>query len=291
MRLAALALTGALIVLVPGASSAPAPDPVSTAIASICTASAYRPSTGERTITMQPGMGSGGFAIAANRDAQAWFDYGLKLYHAFYHEDAKRAFAKAAELDPACAMCVWGQALAAGPTQNYTIDKDETAQALVLAKKAQAMAGTTRRDRDLIDALVLRYSPDTKPPDKAYAERMEDVARANPGNDDIWVLTAHAWQGVRGDDMARIGEKAIPWLEPVLKRSPDNTAAIHFYIHASEFAGRPAIALKPAHRLAALAPGASHLVHMAAHTFFRVGEYEEAATVNADALGVGALYS
>jgi len=289
MRLAAFALTGALIIRVPAASSAPAVDPAATAIASICTASAYKPSEGKRAITMQPGMGTGGFAISANREAQGWFDYGLKLYHAFYHGDAKLAFAKAAEADPNCAMCVWGQALAEGPTQNYDIDEKERAAALAFAKKAQSMVAGDARDRDLTQALVQRYSG-AKKFDVTYAERMQAIAAANPTNDDIAVLAAHAWQGVRGQDEKVIGEKAIALLEPVLKRSPNDSGAIHFYIHASEFAGRANIALAPAHRLAGIAPNASHLVHMAAHTFFRVGEYQDAAVVNADALGVDATY-
>jgi hypothetical protein len=46
-------------------------------------------------------MGTGRFRVdTTNREAQAWFDYGVKLYHAFNHEEAKQAFAKAAALDP-----------------------------------------------------------------------------------------------------------------------------------------------------------------------------------------------
>jgi tetratricopeptide (TPR) repeat protein len=41
-------------------------------------------------------------------DAQAYFNQGLRLIYAFNHDEAVRAFAKAIELDPACAMCYWG---------------------------------------------------------------------------------------------------------------------------------------------------------------------------------------
>jgi predicted Zn-dependent protease len=74
----------------------------------------------------------------------------------------------------------------------------------------------------------------------------------------------------------------------VLARHPDDTAAIHYYIHATEFAGRPADALPYAEKLAGLAPGASHLVHMAAHTLMHVGQYEQVAIVDAQALKVDA---
>ncbi|MGZ5927143.1 MAG: hypothetical protein ACXWLJ_10730, partial [Rhizomicrobium sp.] len=72
------------------------------------------------------------------------------------------------------------------------------------------------------------------------------------------------------------------------RASPENTAAIHYYIHATEFAGKPILALSYAEKLSRLAPKASHLVHMAAHTYFHVGRYEDAAAINAFALRVDA---
>src|SRR5262245_45233732 len=47
--------------------------------------------------------------------AQRYFDQGLRLYYAFNHQEAIRAFEEAARLDPTCAMCPWGIALALGP--------------------------------------------------------------------------------------------------------------------------------------------------------------------------------
>ena len=73
-------------------------------------------------------------------------------------------------------------------------------------------------------------------------------------------------------------------IEPILAKAPNNTAAIHYYIHATEVAGQPALALPYAEKLAGLAPKASHLIHMAAHTFYHVGRYEDAATINASAM-------
>src|SRR4029079_6686383 len=73
---------------------------------------------------------------------------------------------------------------------------------------------------------------------------------------------------------------AMPLLETVLKRAPNDTGAIHFYIHATESAGRPEKAEIYAARLAALAPRASHLVHMPSHTYYWVGRYAHAANAN-----------
>ena len=64
-----------------------------------------------------PGYGDGGFKVAtAVPMAQAYFDNGMQLAHAFAHKAAIAAMAEAARLDPDCAMCAWGHAWAAGPT-------------------------------------------------------------------------------------------------------------------------------------------------------------------------------
>ena len=72
--------------------------------------------------------------------------------------------------------------------------------------------------------------------------------------------------------------------------SPDNTAAIHYYIHATEFVGEAPKALPYAEKLARLAPEASHLVHMGAHTLMHVGRYEDVAVVNAAAIATDARF-
>jgi hypothetical protein len=45
-----------------------------------------------------------------NRQAQQFFDQGLKLVYAFNHDEARRSFQRAAELDPKLAMAWWGVA-------------------------------------------------------------------------------------------------------------------------------------------------------------------------------------
>jgi hypothetical protein len=50
--------------------------------------------------------------------AQRYFDQGLRLLVAFDMVRAHQSFAQAARLDPRCAMCAWGEALAFGQTLN-----------------------------------------------------------------------------------------------------------------------------------------------------------------------------
>ena len=72
----------------------------------------------------------------ANEAAQTYFDQGLRLTYAFNHGEAQRAFRKAQKLDPACAMCFWGEALVLGPNINLPMQEDAVAPAFAAAAKA-----------------------------------------------------------------------------------------------------------------------------------------------------------
>jgi len=78
----------------------------------------------------------------------------------------------------------------------------------------------------------------------------------------------------------------VPVLERVLGRSPRHPGAIHLYIHAVEASADPKRALPHARRLAALMPGAGHVVHMPSHIYYRVGLYRDALHTNIDAVAV-----
>src|SRR5260221_2397831 len=106
---------------------------------------------------------------------------------------------------------------------------------------------------------------------------MDDLVRRFPGDDEIANLAAQALlTPARRDDYSGV-PRAEAILKDVLARHPDDTAAIHYYIHATEFAGHPAQALPYADKLAGRAPGASHLLHIAAHTLMHLSQYERLA--------------
>jgi alkylhydroperoxidase family enzyme len=247
---------------------------------------------GPEGLKIVPGMGSGGFTITtANPQAQLWFDYGIKLYHGFYHDEAKQAFDKAAALDPACAMCAWGQALAHGSTMNYDADEAEIAKARAFADQAAKLAvEDDAKDKALIAAMQARYVG--KAGDNAgYAKAMDALAAQHPDDKELAVLDVHAalLQAARVNAFSSV-HASVAQLEKVLAAHPDDTAAIHYYIHATEFVGEAPKALPYAEKLARLAPEASHLVHMGAHTLMRVGRYEQVAVVNAAAIATDARF-
>ena len=79
-------------------------------------------------------------------------------------------------------------------------------------------------------------------------------------------------------------------LESVLKRKPDHLGAIHLYIHAVEASPDPGRATQYADKLAALVPGAGHLVHMPSHIYLRTGRYNDASVSNQDAIKADEAY-
>ncbi len=226
-------------------------------------------------------------------EAQAYFDQGLRATYGFNHALALRSFRHARAIDPGCALCAWGEALVLGANINMPMDPAASVPAVAAIAAAEARAGEARpHERALIKALAQRYSTEAKADAgalaTAYADAMADVAARFPEHDDILVLLADAvmnlqpwdyWQADRITPKGRAGE-ALAALETVLARNPDHPGAIHLYIHATEASTTPERAEPYADRLAALAPGAGHLVHMPSHTYYRVGRFIDSLEAN-----------
>jgi|KBSSwiStaDraftv2_1062776.scaffolds.fasta_scaffold60998_2 tetratricopeptide (TPR) repeat protein len=235
--------------------------------------------------------------------AQAYFNQGVRLAFAFNHAEAQRAFQAAQRLDPECAMCFWGEALVLGPNINAPMVPEANPPALAaLARATELKAKAGTRDRALIDALAKRYSADPKADratlDAAYADAMKEVAARFPADDTVQALYAEAamdtqawdyWQDAGARPKGR-GAEIVRALETVLERNPSHPGAIHLYIHAVEASTTPEKALPHAKRLAALMPGAGHVVHMPAHIYYRVGLYRDSLVANQRAIQVDEDY-
>ncbi|HXE58449.1 MAG TPA: hypothetical protein VNK43_10655, partial [Gemmatimonadales bacterium] len=233
--------------------------------------------------------------------AQAYFNQGLRLYYAFNHAEAIRAFREAQRRDPDCAMCFWGEALAWGPNINAAMDSAAGVAAYAAVQRAVALEGrASTLERALIQALATRYAPvppaDRGALDSAYARAMADVARRHRDDHDVAVLHAEALMDLRPwNYWTREGRpypgtaELVAQLERVIAANPRHPGACHFYIHAVE-AVEPAKAVPCAERLAALMPGAGHLVHMPGHIYIRVGRYADAIKANEHAVHADETY-
>ncbi|HEX6811379.1 MAG TPA: hypothetical protein VF384_07140 [Planctomycetota bacterium] len=250
-------------------------------LAGCATAPANRYGTFQRSITTSS-------PLCQNR-----FDEGLLLCYGFNHDEAVRRFEEALAADPDCAMAWWGIAHALGPNINAPLtDKAAALRAHTAAQKAKALSGKCSPvEQQLITAMCTRYAdppPDDRAPlDRAWAAAMKQVRAAFPNDPDVGALYAESlvdlspWDyWTKAQEPKANTLEVLATLENVLQSHPNHPQAIHLYIHATEPSKNPEKALPAARRLAALAPGCGHLVHMPAHTYQRVGLYADAIESN-----------
>jgi tetratricopeptide (TPR) repeat protein len=262
-----------------------------------------RPAAAADTVPLYDDLGSHHYAVTTRvPPAQRYFDQGLRLYYAFNHAEAVRAFEEAARLDPSCAMCHWGTALALGPNINAPgMDSASSVQAYAAVRRAQENAArATPKEQALIRALATRYAA-TPPADRAgldsaYARAMEAAAREFPDDAEVTTLYAesvmdlspwHYW--TREGEPRPQTPAVLATLERVIAANPEHPGACHFFIHAVEET-RPQRAVPCAERLAALMPGAGHIVHMPGHIYIRVGRYMDAIRANEHAVHADETY-
>ena len=257
---------------------------------------------GAETVPLFDNLGDHSHPVSTSSAlAQRYFDQGLRLIYAFNHDEARRAFEKAARLDPDLAMAHWGVALALGPNINAPLTPArERAAARAIKRAMAALESASDAERDYIHALAVRYQAgpgDRRERDQAYAEAMRGLAAAYPDDLDAATLYAEALMDLRPWRLwTPAGEpepgtlEIVATLESVLDRDPDHPGANHYHIHAVEASPHPERALPSAERLGDLVPGAGHLVHMPSHIFMRLGRYAEASDANARAAAADREY-
>jgi tetratricopeptide (TPR) repeat protein len=256
-----------------------------------------------KPVTLVTGIGDAHHPVSTkNAEAQQFFDQGLRFIYVFNHDEAARSFQKATELDPKLAMAYWGVAEAVGPNYNDPASEDRFKQAHDAIQKAVDLSGTASpSEKAYVAAMALRFPADPKSDLRKAAERYHDAMRelvqTYPDDLDAATLFAesgmdlHPWGLWHQDGSPEKGtEEIVATLESVMKRDPNHLGAIHYYIHAVEGSSSPERALAGANRLAAMAPGAGHIVHMPGHVYIRTGDYAAAVKTNQDAAMVDRAY-
>src|ERR1700732_4942958 len=253
------------------------------------------------SVTLVAGLGDLHHPISThNPEAQQFFDQGLRFIYAFNHDEAARSFQHAAELDPKLAMAYWGVAEAVGPNYNDPADPERYKHAHDAVQKAVDLSvDASSSDQAYIQALAKRFPADPKSDLRKaaedYRDAMRQVVSEFPDDLDAATLFAeagmnlHPWGLWHIDGTPEAGtDEIVSTLESVMKRDPNHLGAIHYYVHAVEASPTPERALAGANKLAALAPGAGHIVHMPAHIYIRTGDYEAAVKTNEQAAGARA---
>lgn len=267
-----------------------------------------------RSLADEKGMGSGRIGLYSgiaqsdlplgemDPQARRFFDQGLVFAYGFNHLAAIRSFRRAREIDPECAACWWGEAMANGPNINAAMDGIQNRAALDALAQANGLSvNASPFVKQLVEAQSVRFSDDAGADratlDRAYATAMLDIASLHPDSDDLAVLAAEAamntspWNYWTDEGQAApLIAEAVSQIEKVMARNPVHPQASHLYIHLLELPD-PAKAEAAADRLRASGPKAlAHLVHMPAHIYYRLGRYSDSLEANRDAVAADEAY-
>ena len=251
----------------------------------------------EKPVALLDNLGNYSHRVSTSKpEPQQFFDQGLRLLYGFNRYEALRSFRRAAELDPEAPMPLVGVGMALGPHINMDSDGDvkidESCQAL--SKARQLAEKRSAYERAYVAATVSRcpaYDPDR------YIDAMRQLHEQYP--DDLDAATLHAeslmipvrWQWWRPDGSPAPGmTQAVSVLQEVIRRNPIHPGANHFYIHAVEMSPSPERAIPSAYRLMGIMPAAGHMIHMPAHIWLILGEWEIAASLNERAAQVDREY-
>lgn len=230
------------------------------------------------------------FENSCARSVQAEFRNAVAMLHSFA-ADAKQ-FADVAGHDPSCAIAWWGAAMAArGNPLVGELDRDGLKVGREYLAQAQKLK-TTPRERSYLDAMEVYYREYPNGGQlaraRAYEAAMERVFRLNP--DDV---EAEAFYGLAMVEAVDLNSrsydqqlKAGKVLEALLARHPDHPGALHYLIHAYDFAPLATRGLPAARRYAAAAPASYHARHMPAHIFTMLGLWEESIQANRESNAV-----
>ncbi|MEC7095964.1 MAG: hypothetical protein VXW93_04965 [Pseudomonadota bacterium] len=247
---------------------------------------------------------SGTYSRAISTDvalAQTYFDQGLRLAWGFYFPESIASYQEASRLDPSHPMPYWGIAHAAGPNPNsrYAQMPDDPQGAGLAAIEAalDRIDRATPMEAALIKALYVFYDaksiPDPRERDRAYLAEMRELNKKHPDDPDIVALYAGSFMSIRRwDYWDKSGEAkgetlaVAEALEHVITTGGPHPGVYHLHIHLIEASLEPERALVSADALEGTLPIGGHVVHMPAHIFVRVGDYQRAIDNNLRSLAV-----
>ena len=247
---------------------------------------------------------SGTYSRAISTDvtlAQTYFDQGLRFAWGFYFPESLASYQEASRLDPSHPMPFWGIAHAAGPNPNsrYAQMPDDPQGAGLAAIEAalDRIDRATPTEASLINALYVFYDansiPDPRERDRAYLAEMRKLNQQYPDDPDIAALYAGSFMSIRRwDYWDKNGEAkgetlaVAQALEHVINTGDPHPGVYHLHIHLIEASLEPERAMVSADALEATLPIGGHVVHMPAHIFVRVGDYQRAIDNNLRSLAV-----
>lgn len=246
----------------------------------------------EQHAIIVPGSGTYSRKISTDSDAaQQFFDQGLRLAWGFYFPESIASYQQAALLAPEHPMPYWGMAHAMGPNPNSRyaqMPDDPKGEGLKAITAALARIDrATPLEAKMIRALYVLYdkqsNPDAATRDRAYLAAMRSLNKQYPDDADIAALYAASYMSIRRwDYWDALGNPkgetiaVAEALERIIASDLSNPGVLHLHIHLIEASMEPERALISADALERTVPIAGHVVHMPAHIYVRVGQFQKA---------------
>ena len=246
----------------------------------------------DRLAVLVPGSGDYSRPISTkSAQAQMFFDQGLRLAWGFYFPEAIASYQQASAYDPDHPMPYWGMAHAMGPNPNsryMQMPDDPKGEGLKAIKHALArIDNASEVEAEIINAMWVFYNapaiPDRLERDRAYLAEMRALNAKHPDDADIAALYAAAYMNIGRwdywDPEGNPRDETLPVaeaLERILAKDLTNPGVMHLHIHLLEASMEPQRALISADNLERSVPIAGHVVHMPAHIYVRVGDFQKA---------------
>ena len=238
--------------------------------------------------------GSGSYSreiSTEHKNSQAFFDQGLRFAWGFYFPESIASYQEAARLDPSHPMPYWGMAHAMGPNPNSRYARmpdDPKGEGLKAIRSAlEKIDNANSLEKRLIEAMHIFYDKksisDPNLRDKAYLAEMRKLNKEFPNDPDIAALYAGSYMSIRrwdywdskGNPKSETIQVAEA-LEHIINQGISHPGVYHLHIHLIEASMEPERALISANSLEATVPIVGHVVHMPAHIYVRVGDYQKA---------------
>ena len=247
---------------------------------------------GEPKAILIDGSGTYSRKISTNIPlSQTFFDQGLRFAWGFYFPESIASYQESSRLDPNHPMPYWGMAHAMGPNPNSRYARmpdDPKGEGLKAIKKAlKRIQKADPLERRIIEAMYIFYDresiSDPKKRDQAYLAEMRALNNEFPDDPDIAALYAGSYMSIRrwdywDSDGRPKGEtiEVAEALERIINNGQAHPGVYHLHIHLIEASMEPERALVSANALEETVPIVGHVVHMPAHIYVRLGNYQKA---------------
>lgn len=231
---------------------------------------------GPRTAAyLMEGMSNIQFDVSTSHgEAKKFFRQGVAQLHGFWYYEAERSFRQAAMLDPNCAMCYWGMALA-------NVNNRKRAEGFI-EQAVKRRDNANDREKMYIDAAQKRFREKTdgkklskKEIAEAYSRDLEEIVLKYPEDIEAKAFLAlQLWENERNDSpiVSHVAINAL--LQEVFDKNPMHPAH-HYRIHLWDKRG-PKQALEAAAMCGPSLPGIAHMWHMPGHTYSNLNRFQDA---------------